>query len=444
MLPTEEEQNMTTTAPTTTRPAPGRTPRPPRVAIREFLKLESAGGVCLLVATIIALVLANSPFGDSGADFWHHHAVVMVGPVEIDESLVHWINDGAMAIFFFVAGLEIKRELVVGELRDVRRAALPAVAALGGMIVPAGLYLLINLGGEGAGGWGIPLATDIAFAVALLAVVGGRLPSGLKVFLLSLAIADDIGAVLVIAVFYSSTISFTWLGIVAGLLALVMLMKRADIWYVPAYVFVGVGLWVAMLESGVHATLAGVVLGLMAPAVARKPDPTIVEVEPAIPLGVLREVLTDARETVPITDRLLHILHPWTAFVILPVFALANGGVVLSASGIADAATSPITVGIVVGLVAGKCIGIVIATRLAVGLGIGSLPDGVTWPMVTGVAFLGGIGFTVSLFITGLAFDDHALQDSAKIGVLTASVIAAVAGAYVLKREAAKSPIQPS
>jgi NhaA family Na+:H+ antiporter len=410
--------------------------RPQRFAVREFLKLESAGGVCLLAATVAALILANSPLGDTIADFWHQHAVVMVGPIEIDESLVHWINDGAMAIFFFVAGLEIKRELVVGELRDVRRAALPAVAALGGMIVPAALYLLINAGGEGSGGWGIPLATDIAFAVALLAVVGRRLPSGLKVFLLSLAIADDIGAVLVIAIFYSSSISFTWLGIVGGLIALVILMKRADIWFVPAYVIVGSGLWIAMLESGVHATLAGVVLGLMAPAVARKPDPTLVAVEPTTPLGVLHEVLTDARETIPVTDRLLHILHPWTAFVILPVFALANGGVVLSTSGLADAATSPITLGIVVGLVAGKCIGIVVATRIAVATRIGSLPEGVTWPMITGVAFLGGIGFTVSLFITGLAFTDHDVQDTAKIGVLTASVLAAAAGAYVLKREA--------
>jgi NhaA family Na+:H+ antiporter len=219
-----------------------------------------------------------------------------------------------------------------------------------------------------------------------------------------------------------------------------MLMKRADIWFVPAYVAVGIGLWVAMLESGVHATLAGVVLGLMAPAVARKPDPTVVAVEPTMPLGVLREVLTDARETVPITDRLLHILHPWTAFVVLPVFALANGGVVLSASGIADAATSPVTIGVVVGLVGGKVIGIVVATRIAVAAGVGSLPDGVTWRMVTGVAFLGGIGFTVSLFITGLAFEDPALRDAAKIGVLTASALAAIGGATVLKREAAAIP----
>ncbi|MEZ5247136.1 MAG: Na+/H+ antiporter NhaA [Acidimicrobiales bacterium] len=428
---------MSSTAPSPTATVDQPTNRNARLALREFLKLESAGGVCLLVATVTALVLANSPLGHTIAEFWHHHAVVMVGPVEIDESLVHWINDGAMAIFFLVAGLEIKRELVVGELRDIRRAALPAIAALGGMIMPAVIYVMINAGGDGAGGWGIPLATDIAFAVALLGVVGRRLPSGLKVFLLSLAIADDIGAVLVIAIFYSSSISFTWLGIVGGLLALVILMKRADIWFVPAYVIVGIGLWVAMLESGVHATLAGVILGLMAPAVARKPDPTLVAVEPSTPLGVLHEVLTDARETIPVTDRLLHTLHPWTAFVILPIFALANGGVELSASGLADAATSPITLGVIGGLVAGKCIGIVVATRLAVGFGIGSLPEGVNWRMITGVALLGGIGFTVSLFITGLAFEDPHLQDAAKIGVLTASVLAALAGSHVLKREAA-------
>ena len=419
------------------------TRRTTRRGFREFLRLESAGGVCLLSATIIALVLRNSPLGEDVARFWEQHAVVTLGPISINESLTQWINDGLMAIFFFVAGLEIKRELVVGELRDLRRAALPAFAAMGGMVVPAGIYMLANFGGAGAPGWGIPLATDIAFAVAVLAVVGRHLPSGLKVFLLSLAIADDIGAVLVIAFFYSSSISFSWLGVVAGLIATVIVMRRADIWFVPAYVIVGIGLWVAMLESGVHATLAGVILGLMAPAVARRPTPTVIDVEPSIPLGVLREVLRDARETVPVTDRLLHILHPWTAFVILPLFALANGGVALSAAGVADAATSPITIGIVLGLVAGKTIGIVVATRLAVLSGIGSLPENVTWRGVTGVAFLGGIGFTVSLFITGLAFTDTALQDSAKMGVLAASLIAAVAGATVLHREPGPASAPP-
>ncbi len=405
---------------------------------REFLHLEMSGGVFLMVATVIALALRNSPLGESVDHFWHNHATVTFGPVSIDESLTHWVNDGLMAIFFFVAGLEIKRELVVGELRDPRRAALPAVAALGGMVAPALIYTLINFGGDGAGGWGIPLATDIAFAVAVLAMVGRGLPSGLKVFLLSLAIADDIGAVMVIALFYSSSISFTWLAIAGGLVAVVILMKKADIWFVPAYTIVGIGLWIAMFESGVHATLAGVILGLMAPAVARKPEPTKVDVEPATPLSVLREVLTDARETVPITERLLHILHPWTAFVILPVFALANGGVELSASGLADAATSPVTLGVIAGLVGGKVIGIVVATRIAVATGVGTLPVGVTWRAVTGVGLLAGIGFTVSLFITGLAFDDHHIQDAAKIGVLSASILAAGIGSWMLKKEATR------
>ena len=402
---------------------------------REFMHMEMAGGVFLMVATVIALVLRNSALGDSVDHFWHAHAIIQIGPVTIDESLTHWVNDGLMAIFFFVAGLEIKRELVVGELRDPRRAALPAVAALGGMVVPAAIYTLVNFGGDGAGGWGIPLATDIAFAVAILAMVGRRLPSGLKVFLLSLAIADDIGAVMVIAVFYSSSISGIWLAIACGLVALVLLMKRADIWFVPAYTVVGVALWVAMFESGVHATLAGVILGLLAPAVARKPEPTQVDIEPSVPLGVLREVLTDARETVPITDRLIHILHPWTAFVILPLFALANGGVEISAGGLADAATSPITLGIVFGLVLGKMIGIVVATWIAVASGLGSLPAGVTWRAVTGVSLLAGIGFTVSLFITGLAFDDPAMRDAAKLGVLAASIIAGGLGSAILRRE---------
>jgi len=418
---------------------PAVAPRKLSEQFRHFLHLEMAGGVFLMTATVIALVLANSPLGESVDHFWHEHAIVQVGPIHIDESLAHWVNDALMAIFFFVAGLEIKRELVVGELRDPRRAALPAVAAAGGMIVPAAIYMLINAGGEGAGGWGIPLATDIAFAVAVLAMVGKGLPSGLKVFLLSLAIADDIGAVIVIALFYSGSISFTWLGIAGLLIATVVMMKRCDIWFVPAYAIVGSALWLAVLESGVHATLAGVILGLMAPAVARRPDPTRVEVEQGIPFGVLREVLTDAKETVPITDRLIHILHPYTAFLILPIFALANGGVEISGDGLADAATSPVTLGIVFGLVAGKTIGIVFATRIAVAAGLGELPVGVTWRAVTGVALLAGIGFTVSLFITGLAFDDPAMQDSAKIGVLSASILAAGLGATVLRRAAAES-----
>ena len=404
---------------------------------RHFLHLESSGGVFLVLATIIALILANSPAAELVADFWHAHAVVQVGPVTVDETLHHWINDALMSVFFLVAGLEIKRELVAGELRDPKRAALPAVAAIGGMVVPALIYTLINVGGDGANGWGVPLATDIAFAVAVLAIVGKGLPSGLKVFLLSLAIADDIGAVVVIALFYSSSISFTWLGIAGGLIAIVMLMKRVDIWFVPAYVLVGFGFWLAMFESGVHATLAGVILGLMAPAVARRPDPTRVDVEATTPFAVLREVLVDAKETVPVTDRLIHILHPWTAFVVLPLFALANGGVAISGSGLADAAASPVTLGIVFGLVAGKTIGIVFATRIAVSAGLGSLPDGVTWTAVTGVALLAGIGFTVSLFITGLAFDDPVTQDNAKIGVLTASVLAAGLGSFVLRKAAA-------
>jgi len=404
---------------------------------RHFLHLESSGGVFLVLATIIALILANSPAAELVADFWHAHAVVQVGPVTVDETLHHWINDALMSVFFLVAGLEIKRELVAGELRDPKRAALPAVAAIGGMVVPALIYTLINVGGDGANGWGVPLATDIAFAVAVLAIVGKGLPSGLKVFLLSLAIADDIGAVVVIALFYSSSISFTWLGIAGGFIAIVMLMKRVDIWFVPAYVLVGFGFWLAMFESGVHATLAGVILGLMAPAVARRPDPTRVDVEATTPFAVLREVLVDAKETVPVTDRLIHILHPWTAFVVLPLFALANGGVAISGSGLADAAASPVTLGIVFGLVAGKTIGIVFATRIAVSAGLGSLPDGVTWTAVTGVALLAGIGFTVSLFITGLAFDDPVTQDNAKIGVLMASVLAAGLGSFVLRKAAA-------
>jgi NhaA family Na+:H+ antiporter len=343
-----------------------------------------------------------------------------------------------MTIFFFVVGLEIKRELVVGELSDRRKAALPIFAAIGGMIVPAALYLALNAGGDGAAGWGIPMATDIAFAVGVLALLGDRIPSGLKVFVLSLAIADDIGAIVVIALFYSGGIELWWLvGAGVGILAIVGL-RRVRVLWLPVYVIVGTVVWFATLESGVHATIAGVALGLLAPA--RPTDPGGFEdvVENASTMAVepdaeaLRTVMKQGQEVVSVAERLEHLLHPWTSFVIIPLFALANAGVTLDLDALRAAATSPVTLGISIGLVAGKAIGITGAAWIAIKLNLGEAPQDVDGRHLFGGAAIAGIGFTVSLFITGLAFDTAELVDAAKIGVLFASVIAGALGAVIL------------
>ncbi len=413
--------------------------------VREFIHVETAGGVVLLIATISALVLANTGWGNDIADFWHRDLLLIeFGDFHLEESLLHWVNDGLMAIFFFVVGLEIKRELVDGELADPRRAAIPAIAALGGMIVPAGLYVLFNLGGDGVDGWGIPMATDIAFAVGVMALLGSRVPSPLKVFLLTLAIVDDIGAILVIAIFYSDGISFGWLGFGAALIALIVVMRLARIWYMPVYVVVGVVVWIAFLESGVHATIAGVILGLVTPAKPLRPTATTLEVEPESSWGTVRSMIFDARETLPVAERLQHSIHPWSAFLILPLFAFANAGIKLSSDSLSDAVTSPIALGVVVGLVIGKPLGILAAAWAAKRLNIGDLPDGVSWSHVLGAGALAGIGFTVSLFVAGLAFDEPAITDEAKIGILAASAIAAVVGAVLLSRSSTVERTDPT
>lgn len=412
---------------------------PRRIArpLREFLDIEAAGGVVLLAVTVASLILANSPFGESIASFWEEELTLLAfGDFELTETLSHWVNDGLMAIFFFVVGLEIKRELVTGDLRDPRRAALPAVAAVGGMVVPAALFLAFNVGGDGSRGWGIPMATDIAFAVGVMALLGNRVPSPLKVFLLTLAIVDDIGAIAVIAIFYSGGLSFGWLAIAAALLVLIVVMRTGKVWYVPAYVVVGSGVWVAMLESGVHATIAGVLLGLLTPARPFRPAKTELTVRPSASLSKLRRSMFDAKETIPVAERLQHLVHPWSSFLILPVFAFANAGIELSADGLADAAGSPLTIGVIVGLVVGKPLGIVVLSYAAARSGVGTVPPGVRWSHIAGAGALAGIGFTVSIFVTGLAFDSGALQDEAKIGVLVASAMAALIGAGVLLRVA--------
>lgn len=382
--------------------------------VAEFLSVESASSVVLLLAAVTALVWANSPWSGSYVDFWHHPVSLGIGSVSIDDSIQHWVNDALMVIFFFVVGLEIKYELVRGDLRDPRTAALPIVAAIGGMVVPALLYVAIAGGGDTGSGWGIPMATDIAFAVGVLGLLGSRIPSAARLFLLTLAIVDDIGAIAVIAVFYTADLDLAWLAAACGLLVVVVLMRLLGIRAIAAYVVVGVVIWYAVLESGVHATLAGVALGLLAPA--------------------------DDEEG-SVVERLQHRLHPVSAFAVLPVFALANAGVDLGGGVLGDAVTSSVALGIGAGLVIGKPVGVLLACTLAVRTGLARLPDGTGWPQVAGVGAVAGIGFTVSLFIAGLSFPDSAaLTETAKVGTLLASLTAAVLGVLLLLR----APRQPA
>ena len=359
-----------------------------------------------------------------------------VGRFELDLDLRGWINDGLMAIFFFVIGLEIKRELVEGELRDPKRASLPAIAAVGGMVVPALVYAALNAGGEGASGWGIPMATDIAVAVGVLSLLGSRVPASLKLFLLALAIVDDIGAILVIAVFYSDEIHLDALVVAVALGGAVLAMRAVGVRIVLIYAVAGIAMWVALHESGLHATLVGVALGLLTPTRPIRQAQLIDESE-LVDLSspqAAQETATLARESVSVVEWLEHRLHPWTSFLIVPLFALANGGVPLSADAVSAAVSSPISYGVVLGLVVGKLVGVASFTWLGARMRLGRLPDGASWTGLLGVAALAGIGFTVSIFVTGLAFEEPALQEEAKIGILFASITAAVVGTLVLLR----------
>ena len=406
--------------------------------VREFLRVEAAGSILLLLAAAAALLWANSPFAESYDALWHTHLVLDVGPLHLDESLQHWVNDALMVIFFFVVGLEIKYELVNGDLRDPKTAALPIIAAVGGMVVPAGIYFALNpAGSDGGAGWGIPMATDIAFAVGVLGILGRRIPSAARLFLLTLAIVDDIGAILVIAVFYTSDLSLTWLAIAVGLLAAMVVARLLRVWTVVVYAILGVGTWFALLESGVHATLAGVAIGLLAPATALLNE----EVAREHARDALRDNMLDPdelaklrfllKESVSVVERLISALHPLSAYVVLPVFALANAGVELGAIGKVFA--EPVGLGIILGLVLGKPVGIFLASFAAVRLGVARLPEHTSWSMVLGLGAVAGIGFTVSIFIAGLSFPGaDLLTEEAKIAILLASLIAAVVGVALL------------
>lgn len=401
--------------------------------LTDFLHKEASAGMLLVLAAVVALVWANSPWSDSYFDLWSTDAVIGIGDFSIDLTLKEWINDAAMVLFFFVVGLEIKRELTQGELRDPRQAALPIIAAFGGMIVPATIYTLLNAGGEGQDGWGIPMATDIAIVMGVVALLGNRAPSWLKLFLLALAIVDDIGAILVIAVFYSEGVSFGWLVIALGAVA-VAALARTSVHSIGVYVVLGIICWLGLHEAHIHPTLAGVAFGMMAPVTPFRNSDMVDADELALnptAANALR-VSTQAKGTVSVVEWLEHKLHPYSAFVVVPIFAMANAGIHVPVDEIGAAFSNRVTWGVMLGLVVGKTVGITVFTLLAVKLKVGRLPVGVTPRYVLGAGALGGIGFTVSLFVTELAFGEQIVGTDARLGVLIASLAAALIGTAIM------------
>ncbi|KZM35419.1 Na+/H+ antiporter NhaA [Oerskovia enterophila] len=413
--------------------------RPVAPAVRQFLATEAGGAVLLLAATVIALVWANSPWSAAYEDLWSTTAGLHLGDWSLDMDLHHWVNDAAMAIFFLVIGLEINREVTSGELRNRRTVAVPALGALGGLLVPALIYLAFNAGTDAQHGWGVVMSTDTAFLVGVLALFGPRCPDRLRLFLLTLAVVDDIGAITVMAVFYNDGVWLPGLGIAGVLVVALLVMRWLGVWRLAPYVGVGVALWLAVYSSGVHATLAGVLVGLLIPSRRSRRDQ--VDDVPGYAQRLReettaeREHLTElaARAAVPASDRLQRVLHPWSAYVVVPVFGLANAGVQLDAESLSAAMTSRLTIGVAVALVVGNAVGIFGASALALRLGLGDLPGRVRYSHLLGGAMLAGIGFTISLFIAELAFDDEALVEQAKIGILAGSLVAAVAGSVTLR-----------
>ncbi len=420
-----------------------------RAPIQNYIDTEEAGAFVLLAAAVAALGWVNSPWADSYADFWHKHISFDIVIFALDQNLEHLVNDGLMAIFFFLVGLEIKRELLHGELSTFRKAFIPTAAAAGGMVIPALMYVAFNgTSGEGARGWGIPMATDIAFALGVLALLGRRIPAELRVFLLGLAVVDDLGAIAVIAIFYSETISWADLGMSVALFGVIAALVRFGLRSTGIYIILSIFMWQFLLESGIHATLAGVALAALVPSqpfIHRKDYPAAVEtllgdLKAATEEGdesraeaIIEEIERLSSGTEGPMERLEGLVHPWVSFLILPVFALANAGIIFTSDSLSAAAESSITLGVLVALPVGKAVGVFGATWLAVRLGIGNLPAGVSWGQVLGVGLLAGIGFTVAIFVSSIAFADAAIVDQAKMGVFAASVLAGVVGYGVLR-----------
>ena len=423
--------------------------------IQRVLAHEAAGGVVMLIAAAIAIVWANSPWADSYTEVWQTPLRVELGGLlHLDHlSLQTWVNDALMTVFFLLVGVEIKREVVHGELRDPRAVVLPVIAALGGMIVPAAIYASLNAGGAGSNGWAVPMATDIAFAVGVVTLAGKRVPLAAKIFLLTLAVADDIGAIVVIAVFYTGALSWGWFACALVSLAGIFLLRRGDVQSLAPYLAVGAFAWLALLESGVHATLVGVALGLLTPAwplrSPRRFPPEARKILNSVEAAYYDRVLTQEEfaeneqriaevsrlamwSTSPL-ERLERALSPWVAYVVVPVFALANAGVSLSGDAIGGIVSNPVTSGVLLGLVVGKTVGVFSFTAIAVKLGIGRLPAGTTWRHLLGLATSAGVGFTVALFVTSLSFDSPAQADAARVGILFGSTIAGILGFLLLR-----------
>jgi NhaA family Na+:H+ antiporter len=417
---------------------------------RAFTGNNAAGGILLMAAAAVALVWANSPIASSYVALWGTYVTVGVDDMTLSMTLLHWINDGLMAVFFFVVGLEIKREVLVGELASARRATLPIAAAIGGAVVPALVFVLIVGSGLGARGWAIPMATDIAFALGVLALVGDRIPAGLRVFMAALAIVDDLVAVVIIAFFFTSDVSVTAVAAAALCLVLLVAANMLGIRRPVVYAVLGLLLWLAILESGVHATVAGVLLAMTIPARARLDSAEFAARARRIVDHFVRREDSDEPTTIEehhdalwdletITERAQapmlrfeHALLPWVAFVIVPIFALANAGVAV-AGDLGSMLTEPVVLGVAAGLVIGKQLGITAATLLVVRAGLAPLPSGVTTTHIYGAACLGGIGFTMSLFISDLAFGGGPALGLAKVGILVASIVAGVGGYVVLR-----------
>lgn len=395
---------------------------PPRIIkpFENFFKHEAAGGIILVFLSFVAVAWANSPLAPAYEQLFHYPITIGYGKLALSKSLLHWINDGLMAVFFFVVGMEIKRELVAGELQSVKKAILPIGAALGGMIVPAAIYLFFNRGTANVSGWGIPMATDIAFALGIISLLGRKkTPKGLAVFLTALAIIDDLGAILVIALFYTEQISWLALLTALGILLALLLANKLRVKSVALFLTLGILLWLALLKSGVHATIAGILLGLTIPVRS-----------------------TGSSDETPMLHRLEHALHPWVAFGIMPVFALANAGVAVDLSGIGQVIANPVSIGIIAGLFVGKQLGVFGVAYLMIRFKLASLPGKVTMRHLYGVSILAGIGFTMSLFIATLAFQDEGLLAVAKTSIIIASIASAIGGLLVLDLKS--SPVKSS
>jgi Na+:H+ antiporter, NhaA family len=419
-----------------------------------FFNIEAFGGILLMVASVSALIIANSVFAKAYEHWLHLNISLSIGSYAVSHSVLHWVNDGLMALFFFTVGLEIKREILVGELSSLKMALLPVIAAVGGMFFPGVIYVMFNYGKPGLTGWGIPVATDIAFALGAIAVLGRRLPIGLRVFLTAFAIADDLGAVMIIAFFYTKTIVTPYL--FGGVVCVLIMLVGNLLWvrWLPFYIVLGIGTWIFIMGSGVHATIAGVVVAMLIPARGKYDMIRFVKRVRRIVDNISTHRYTDGywysiflkpehlkavhaielscyQAATPL-QRLEHALHPWAVFLILPLFAFFNAGLSFGQMPLAGAVTNPITLGCALGLFVGKPLGVGIASYFAVRSGLAVLPDQVRWPHIIGAGMLGGIGFTMSLFVSGLSFADAQFLNYSKFGILSGSILSAICGLIIL------------